>query len=142
MRKPAFCIVVVVVLGFYVPPTAKVIRRRDLGLKSHPKDQRSPGSNSGPLVYKAGGSTTTPLHLGFLYMRKTKTQISFAVTTKLISAFVFATQVVKSLYFLNTKFQASSHLVWLCSLVCVGPGRKPRRPVFSQRGSYHKCQFL
>ena len=28
----------VVVLGFYVPPTAKVIRRRDLGLKSHPKD--------------------------------------------------------------------------------------------------------
>ena len=29
---------VVVVLGFYVSPTAKVIRRRDLGLKSHPKD--------------------------------------------------------------------------------------------------------
>ena len=27
-----------VMLGFYVPPTAKVIRRRDLGLKSHPKD--------------------------------------------------------------------------------------------------------
>ena len=26
------------VLGFYVPPTAKVIRRRILGLKSHPKD--------------------------------------------------------------------------------------------------------
>ena len=25
-------------LGFYVSPTAKVIRRRDLGLKSHPKD--------------------------------------------------------------------------------------------------------
>ena len=32
---------------------------------------------------------------------------------------------------------ASSHLVWLCSPVCVGPGRKPRRPVFSQRGSYY-----
>ena len=30
--------VVVVVSVFYVPPTAKVIRRRDLGLKSHPKD--------------------------------------------------------------------------------------------------------
>ena len=27
-----------VVLVFYVPPTAKVIWRRDLGLKSHPKD--------------------------------------------------------------------------------------------------------
>ena len=37
---------------------------------------------------------------------------------------------------LLSKFQASSHLVWSCSLVCVGPGRKPRRPVFSQRGSY------
>ena len=40
--------------------------------------------------------------------------------------------------FLNTKFEASSHLVWLYSLVCVGPGRKPRRPFFSQRGSYHE----
>ena len=28
----------IVVLGFYVPPTAKVILRRDLGLKSHLKD--------------------------------------------------------------------------------------------------------
>ena len=34
-------IVVVVVLVFYVPPTAKVIRRWDRGLKSHPKDWRS-----------------------------------------------------------------------------------------------------
>ena len=67
---------------------------------------------------------------------KTKTQISFAVTAKLISAFVFATQIVQSLYFLNPKFQASSRLLWLHSPVCVGPGRKPRRPVFSQRGSF------
>ena len=50
-------------LGFYVPPTAKVIRRRDLGLKSHPKDWRSPGSNSRPLVYKASSFTTTPRRL-------------------------------------------------------------------------------
>ena len=42
-------VVVVVVVGFYVLLTAKVIRRRDLGLKSHPKDWRSPGSNSRPL---------------------------------------------------------------------------------------------
>ena len=34
------------------------------------------------------------------------------------------------------KLQASSHLVWLYSPVCVGLGQKPRRPVFSQRGSY------
>ena len=67
---------------------------------------------------------------------KTKAQISFAVTAKLISAFVFATRIVQSLHFLNTKFQASSHLLWLYSLLCVGPGRKRRRPVFSQRGSF------
>ena len=55
---------------------------------------------------------------------------------KLISAFVFATRIVQSLYLLNPKFQASSHLLWLYSPVCVGPGRKPRGPVFSQRGPY------
>ena len=62
--------------------------------------------------------------------------ISFAVTAKRISAFVFAIQIVQSLYFLYPKFQASSHRLWLYSLVCIGPGRKSRRPVFSQRGSY------
>ena len=49
----------------------------------------------------------------------------------------FATRIVKSLYFLNTKFQASSHLLLPYSLVCVGPCRKHQRPVFSQRGSYN-----
>ena len=44
---------VVVVLGFYLSPTAKVIRRLDLGLKSHPKDWRSPGiMNIGFLEWK------------------------------------------------------------------------------------------
>ena len=52
----------------------------------------------------------------------------------LINAFVFATE--QPLFFLNPKFQASSHLLWLYSPVCVGPGKKPRRPVFSQRGSF------
>ena len=57
------------------------------------------------------------------------------VTAKLISAFVFSTGIVESLYYLNPKFQASSHLLWLYSQVSVGPGWKPRRPVFSQLGS-------
>ena len=35
---------------------------------------------------------------------KTKTQISFEVTAKLISAFDFATWIVQDLYFLNTQF--------------------------------------
>ena len=75
---------------------------------------------------------------------KTKTQISFAVTAKLISAFVFAIRIVQSLYYPNPKFQAYTHLLWLYSPVCVRPGRKPRRPVFSERGSNvqqtHTCQ--
>ena len=53
-----------------------------------------------------------------------------------LRAFVFATRIVHSLYYLNPKFQASKHLLWLYSPVCVGPGRKPRRTVFSQRGSF------
>ena len=32
-------------------------------------------------------------------------------TAKLISAFVFATRIVQSLYFLNPKFQASRHFL-------------------------------
>ena len=38
---------------------------------------------------------------------------------------LFATQIEQSLFFLNPKFQASSHLLQLYSLICVGPGRKP-----------------
>ena len=66
---------------------------------------------------------------------KTKAQISFAVTAKLISAFVFATRIVQFLFYLNPKLQASSSFLSLYRPVCVGPGRKPRRPVFSRRGS-------
>ena len=56
---------------------------------------------------------------------------------QLIGAFVFVIRIVQSVYYLNPKFQASSHLLWLYSPVCVEPGRKPLRPVFSQRGSYY-----
>ena len=56
---------------------------------------------------------------------------AFCITAQLIRDFVFATQIEQSLHFLNPKFQASSHLLLLNSPVCVGPGRKPRRPVFS-----------
>ena len=35
----------------------------------------------------------------------------------------------------KSKCQAFSHLLWLYSSVCVGLGRKPRRPIFSQQGS-------
>ena len=56
---------------------------------------------------------------------KTRVQISFAVTAKLISTFVFATRIVQSLYFPNKKFHASSCLLLPCSPICVRPSRKP-----------------
>ena len=58
-------------------------------------------------------------------------------TAKLISAFVSVIRIVNSLYYLHPKFQATSDLLWLYRPACVGPGRKPRRPVFSQRGSIY-----
>ena len=71
------------------------------------------------------------------------------VTAKLISTFVFARRIVQSLYFLNTKLQASSHLLWQYSLIYVQPGQKPR---FSHNEAHicimtvptkqTKCMFL
>ena len=60
-----------------------------------------------------GVSRLEPRHekTGFFAYAKTKAQISFAVTAKLISAFVFATRTVQFLFFLNPKFQASSPLL-------------------------------
>ena len=49
---------------------------------------------------------------------------------QLISASVFATQKVKYLFILNQKLQASCHLLWLCSSVCVQPGWKPEKQGF------------
>ena len=46
---------------------------------------------------------------GFFAYAKRKTQISFAVTMKLIRAFVFDTRIVQSIFY-NPKFQASSLL--------------------------------
>ena len=49
---------------------------------------------------------------------KTKAQISCMVTAQVISIFLFTTLIVESLYFLNSKFQASTRL----SPVVVQPG--------------------
>ena len=85
-------------------------------------------------------------------MRTTKVQINKSISTVITWAaswepafsiwnqrprsparlpFVFTTYIVQWLYFLNPKFQAPSFLLWLYRLVCVGPGWKPRRQVFS-----------
>ena len=49
-----------------------------------------------------------------------KKQISYAVIVQLIDAFVFATWIVRSLFYVNPKFQASGRLMF-----CVRPGQKP-----------------
>ena len=43
--------------------------------------------------------------------------------------------------YLNPNFQASSHLLRLRSPVCVGPGRNPRRQVFS-RQCWHNQEVM
>ena len=63
-------------------------------------------------------------------------QISFVVNAKLISTFVFATRIVQSLYFLSPKLQASSHLLWLYSPVCVRLVGKPK-----DRFSHNEAQI-
>ena len=53
-----------------------------------------------------------------LHRRKTKTQISFAVTAKLISAFVFATRIVQFLFYLNIRNFKLLHVGLFCA--CTG----------------------
>ena len=60
-----FC-VVVVVLGYNVLPTAQVIRRLDLDLKSHPKDWKKLWSNPRTLVYKANTLITKSQRLPYI----------------------------------------------------------------------------
>ena len=67
---------------------------------------------------------------------KIKAQINCTVTTQQMSTFVSLqgyAKIVQSLCF--SKFETSSHLLWPYSPICVGPGQKPRRQVFLQRGS-------
>ena len=71
---------------------------------------------------------------------KTKAQITCAVTAQLISAFVFATQIICFLFSLNTKFQASSLFLWLYRPVCVGVGQKKNKDLFSRVRAQFKSE--
>ena len=73
---------------------------------------------------------------------------SFAVTAKLISAFLFATRTVQSLYLPIPKFQASSYLLWLYSPACVDLVRNPEdrfshnEAQLSSNNKYTPCLFF
>ena len=89
----------------------------------------------------------TQIHVVSLVMRKPafciyakrKTQISCAVTAQLISAFVFTTWMVQSVFYLDSKFQASSHFLWLYSPVCVG---NPEDRFSCDVAQYHQCKQI
>ena len=59
-----------------------------------------------------------------MHMRKQRRR-SALVTAKLISTFVFATWIIRFLYFLDPEFQTSSHLLWQYSPVLIRSGQKP-----------------
>ena len=73
-----------------------------LNPRFHHKDEEN-----GNFEYSSRLHTYVPGHekTNVLHMQKQKAQISFAVTAKLITAFVFATWIVLFLYFLNPNFQ-------------------------------------
>ena len=47
-----------------------------------------------------------------------------------------------SLFFLNQKYQTSSHLLRVYSPVCFGPDRKPGKQVFTLYGSFRYTYIL
>ena len=61
-------------------------------------------------------------------------QCKAEVIAQLISVFVFATQIVQSLFFLHLKFRAAGLLLRLYRLVCVGPNGNLKLLVFSCTG--------
>ena len=63
-------------------------------------------------------------HMGKPTMCTSENKGADQLRSELISAFLFATQIVQFL-FLNPKFLASSHVLCLNSSVCVGPVWKP-----------------
>ena len=87
-------------------------------------------------VYSHWAGTDKPLGSEFFFIYEPRHKNTGFSHMRKISAFVFAARIVQFLFYLNPKLQFPSHFLWLYNSICVGPGRKPRRPVFSQRGSY------
>ena len=71
----------------------------------------------------------TMLSMSFYYMSRVMRKPYFCLcenrgADQLRSNFVFATWIVLFLFFLNPKFQASNHPLWLHRPVCIGHARK------------------
>ena len=68
---------------------------------------------------------------GFLHMRKQRRRGNRKADQRL--CFHYTDSKIPLLS--KSEISSFNHLLWLYSLVCIGPGRKHQRPVFSQRGS-------
>ena len=86
--------------------------------------------NSNKVLYEPRHEKTNNMH-----MRNPKAQISFAVTAKLISAFIFATQTVQF-----SKSKISSLLPSSVTVQAVRTGLETTLLVFPWRGSY-TCKY-
>ena len=67
---------------------------------------------------------------------------SCAVNAQLISAFVFATLIVPFLFYLNPKFQASSHLPWFYISVCDWLHRNSRTGFLASRLTFSHAHMF
>ena len=76
------------------------------------------------IIYEPPRGKTNNLHRR-IAENKDADQLRGNSKEKQISAFVFATQIVQFLFYLNPKCQASSSFLCLYRPVCVGPIRKP-----------------
>ena len=74
---------------------------------------------------------------------KTKTQISFAVTAKLISAFVFATQIAQFVFYINLNFSSflPSSIVEQVGL-CRTCSETPKTDFLASRLKYNMLYIL
>ena len=77
-----------------------------------------------------------------LHRRKQNAQISFAVTAKLISAFVFSTLIVQFLYFQSPKFQSSNHASVTVQYGLCQTWSEPKLWVFTSTGSINETENL
>ena len=69
--------------------------------------------------------------------------MSMQSNVQLISAFVFTTQIVQYLFILNQNLQASCHLLWLYSSVCVQPGWKPELDLmYMKHYAPNRCLYI
>ena len=76
----------------------------------------------------------------YIFPQITLSNIQYSA--EIICRFYHFHQKIQFRFFPHPKFPASTHLLWLYSPVCVGPGLKPKLLVFSSTGSNVSSVFF